>query len=137
MNLRTEPISAFMVRLAGARVQCADQLILLILARSGNHALPPPGHPGRADSRVEVDIGLVGIEHLTVRAAIDQGFGDHFQALQFVLVANAQRRSRSAITESEALEPSPHRGGMDLRTCGPVRRCNSIANNSELQRPLR
>ena len=100
--------------LAGARIQCAGQVVLVVLARSRNPALPSPGHPGGADSRVEVDVGLVGIEHLTVGATIGQGVSNGLQALCLVRVANAQRRSRTPISEPQTLEPSSHRGGMDL-----------------------
>ena len=112
--------------LAGARIQCAGQVVLLVLGRSRNPAQPFPGQPGRADSRVEVDVVLVGIEHLTVGPTIGQGVGNGLQALRLVRVANAQRRSCTPISESQALRAlhrSPSiRCGLARSVAIPVRR---------------
>ena len=67
--------------LAGARVQSAGEVVLLVLTRCRDSRLGASGHPRRTDSRVEVDVGFVGGEHLGVWVFIGQRLGNGTHSL--------------------------------------------------------
>ena len=80
----------------GASVESTEYVALHVLSRSQHHRLMPPFQIGRTDLRIEMNVGLVLIEHLVFGRSLRDNFLYLIQGLASTSYWNSQPRARSS-----------------------------------------